>query len=363
MSEFWIGLFSDYGLFLLKVATIVIAFAIIIGLIAAAVASSKKRSKKGESNIKLSALHEEYQEQTKALKKELMDGVELKLLEKKEKEEKKAEKKAEKARLKQGQKAKEADEKEQPARVYVIDFDGDINASEAESLREQITALLSIATEKDEVVIRLESPGGVVHGYGLAASQLQRLRDQSIPLTVCVDKVAASGGYMMACIGNKIISAPFAIIGSIGVVAQLPNFNRLLKKNDIDYEQFTAGEFKRTVTILGENTDKAKEKFQEELEETHVLFKNFVAKHRPQLDVAKVATGEHWFGEQALALNLVDEIKTSDSYLLEKMADFEVYELIDEEQKSLPEKIGEMVSRMMVSIYDRLLSKNLESKF
>jgi serine protease SohB len=205
-------------------------------------------------------------------------------------------------------------------RIYVINFNGDMRASATENLRQEITAILSIADkDKDEVVVNLESPGGMVHGYGLAASQLARIRQHNLPLTICVDKVAASGGYMMACLANTIIAAPFAIIGSIGVVAQLPNFHRLLDKWDIDYEVLTAGEYKRTLTVFGENTDAGRQKFIADLEDTHTLFKEFVSDYRPSLDIEKVATGEHWYGKQALGLGLVDKLMTSDEYLLTRV--------------------------------------------
>ena len=200
--------------------------------------------------------------------------------------------------------------------MWVIDFKGSMDAHEVSSLREEITAVLTVATPQDQVVVRLESPGGVVHGYGLAASQLQRIRDKQIPLTVAVDKVAASGGYMMACVANKIVAAPFAILGSIGVVAQIPNLNRFLKNKDIDIELHTAGQYKRTLTLLGENTDEGRQKFREELNETHHLFKDFVKEMRPSLDIDQVATGEHWYGSQAQEKGLVDEVGTSDELLL-----------------------------------------------
>jgi len=199
---------------------------------------------------------------------------------------------------------------------------------------------LTLATPKDEVVLRLESGGGMVHSYGLASSQLARIRQAGIPLTICIDKVAASGGYMMACIGTRIISAPFAILGSIGVVAQLPNVNRLLKKHDIDFEVLTAGEYKRTLTVFGENTEKGREKFQEDLDITHELFKNFVASYRPQLQIDEVATGEIWLGIAAKDKQLVDELKTSDEYLSEKAKTAEVFHLHYAERKSLQQRVG-----------------------
>ncbi|MGM8871746.1 protease SohB [Psychrobacter sp. 2Y5] len=224
--------------------------------------------------------------------------------------------------------------------VFVLDFDGDIKASAVKHLREEISTLISTANEGDEVIIRLESGGGMVHSYGLAAAQLVRLKDAGLKLTVCVDKIAASGGYMMACVADKIIAAPFAVIGSIGVVSQLPNFHKLLKKNDVDFEMFTAGDYKRTVTVFGENDDEDRAKYQQELEQTHDLFKHFVNTYRSELDLNKVANGEHWYGEDALKLKLVDKLQTSDSYVLELMKTNEVYALHSRQKPTLAEKLG-----------------------
>ena len=224
--------------------------------------------------------------------------------------------------------------------VFVLDFDGDIKATAVKHLREEVSTLISTANKGDEVVIRLESGGGMVHSYGLAAAQLVRLKDAGLKLTVCVDKIAASGGYMMACVADTIIAAPFAVIGSIGVVSQLPNFHKLLKKNDVDYEMFTAGDYKRTVTVFGENDDEDRAKYQQELEQTHDLFKHFVNTYRSQLDLDKVANGEHWYGEDALKLQLVDTLQTSDSYILELMDNHEVYALHSRQKPTLAEKLG-----------------------
>ncbi|WP_265087889.1 protease SohB [Psychrobacter urativorans] len=235
---------------------------------------------------------------------------------------------------------KKAKGKHDSHQVFVLDFDGDIKATAVKHLREEISTLISTANEGDEVVVRLESGGGLVHGYGLAAAQLVRLKDAGLKLTVCVDKVAASGGYMMACVADNVIAAPFAIIGSIGVVSQLPNFHKWLKNHDVDYEQFTAGDYKRTVTIFGENDAEDRAKYQEELEQTHQLFKHFVNRYRAMLDLDKVATGEHWYGEDAVHLNLVDSLQTSDSYILELMDDNEVYVLHSRQKPTLAEKLG-----------------------
>ncbi|MGF0446187.1 protease SohB [Acinetobacter baumannii] len=243
-------------------------------------------------------------------------------------------------------------------KIFVLDFTGDIQASAVENLREEITLILATAKAgRDRVVVRLESPGGMVHGYGLAAAQLVRLRDAGFHLTICVDKVAASGGYMMACIANEIISAPFAVVGSIGVVAQVPNFNRLLKEHNVDFELYTAGQYKRTVTMFGENTPEGKAKFEEELQQTHVLFKHFVEKYRPQLNVDKVATGEHWYGQDALDLNLVDKLQTSDEYLLALLPQHDVYVINTRKKATLGEKLGLQAAQMADSLIPAVMNK------
>ena len=326
MSDF----FFDYGLFLSKTATIVVAIAAIIFFI---VAAASRKQADGKEALEVKKLNKKYQDMAMALNIAMLEKNDIKKLRKQEKE-----------KLKDGKKEK----RENPPgkRIYVLNFHGDIRASAVSSLREEITAVLTVATEQDEVFLRLESSGGVVHGYGLAASQLMRVRDRNIPLTVSVDKVAASGGYVMACVGNRILAAPFAIIGSIGVIAQLPNFNRVLKKYDIEYEQFTAGEFKRTVTMFGENTKEAKSKFREEIEDIHVLFKDFIVKHRPNIDIAKVSTGESWPGTRALDNHLVDELKTSDDYLLENSEQSDIYEVTYISKKPFLQKIGFQFQRM-----------------
>ncbi len=247
-------------------------------------------------------------------------------------------------------------------KIYVLDFKGDTAASAVEQLREEITLILATAKAgRDRVVVRLESPGGMVHGYGLAAAQLVRLRDAGFLLTICVDKVAASGGYMMACIGSEIVSAPFAILGSIGVVAQVPNFNRLLKEKNIDFEMYTAGQYKRTVTMFGENTEEGKAKFEEELQQTHVLFKHFVEKYRPQLNVEKVATGEHWYGQDALDLNLVDKLQTSDEYLLSLLPQHDIYVIQTRKKPTLGEKLGLQAAQMADSLIPAVMNKLVDS--
>ncbi|MCT9846416.1 protease SohB [Enterobacter sp. FS01] len=299
-------LLSEYGLFLAKIATVVIAIAVVAVLI---VNLTQRKRQRGE--LRITRLSEQYTEMKEEMSVALLDPHQQKLWHKAQKKKLKLDAKAAKQKAKQEHRA----EVSKP-RVYVLDFKGSMDAHEVSSLREEITAVLAVARAEDQVVLRLESPGGVVHGYGLASSQLQRLRDRQIPLTVAVDKVAASGGYMMACVADKIVAAPFSIIGSIGVVAQIPNFNRFLKNKDIDVELHTAGQYKRTLTLLGENTEEGRQKFREDLNDTHLLFKSFVKQMRPTLDIEQVATGEHWYGTQALEKGLVDQVGTSDDLLL-----------------------------------------------
>lgn len=351
----WKEILLNYGIFLLELLTVFGVVAVVVMLII----ESRKQTENGA--ISITNLTEKYQEQIKSLQSVFLSEAELKQQEKAEKKAEKEKAKAEKKRLKAGE---EKPEEEQKSRLFVLDFHGDVEAHGVEGLRKEIDAVLALADPKqDEVLLKLESPGGVVHGYGLAASQLQRLKNHQIPLTVAVDKVAASGGYMMACVANKIVSAPFAVIGSIGVVAQVPNIHRLLKRFDVDVDVMTAGEYKRTVTLVGENTEKGKQKFQQELEETHVLFKQFVSEHRPQLDMDKIATGEHWFGKQALDLQLVDQIATSDDLVLDAVKEKEVIEVKYRQKKSLTQRFGRQLEHSLENVIYKLLNKSRSAKF
>lgn len=343
---------ADFGLFLLKSITVVAAILIVIGGIVNSSQRNKSNKSKSQNQgeIELTNLSERYRDMVQDMQQALLSRFEAKELSKVEKKAEKQKTKDDKNRAKALKKtnpdhskdAEQLAEKAEDAhkRLFVVDFDGDIKASAVNSLREEISAIISVAGKQDEVLLRLESPGGMVHSYGLAASQLKRLKDKDIKLTIAVDKVAASGGYMMACVANKIVAAPFAVIGSIGVIAQIPNFNKLMRKMDIDYEQHTAGEYKRTLTVFGENTDQDREKFKEELEDTHQLFKDFITDNRPELDITSVATGEHWYGIRAVEKGLIDEISTSDDIILKAVKDREVFEVSYEVPKSFGEKIG-----------------------
>jgi len=341
----------DYLAFLAKAVTLVVAIIAVVSVIAHSVQHAKELAT--QEHIEVKKLNTRFEAMQQAFENQLLNPEQQKLQQKAEKKKQKAEAKAQKAAAKQATDTTSSEPADSKKRIFVLDFDGDIRANAVDNLREEISAVLTVAKPSDEVFLRLESPGGVVHGYGLAASQIQRIKDANIPLVASVDKVAASGGYMMACVADKIVAAPFSIIGSIGVVAQLPNFHRLLKKHDIDFEQHTVGDYKRTVTMFGENTESDRAKFKQELEETHGLFKNFVAEHRPALDIDKVATGEHWHGTQALELGLVDELRTSDDYLLAAHREHELYQVKFVAKKSLGQKFGIAAQ----STLDRLLAK------
>jgi serine protease SohB len=313
----------EYLFFFAKAITIVIAVLVVLLGIVAIIGKGKLRPKEF---LQVKNLNKEYEKLQHTLREEILEKSAFKELTKKEAKQKKAA-------------AKAAEQGEQKQRIFVVNFHGDIRASAVTKLREEITAILTVAKETDEVVVRLESAGGMVHAYGLAASQLQRLRRHNIPLTAIIDKVAASGGYMMAAVANKIFAAPFAVVGSIGVIAQIPNFHRLLKKNDIEFEQVMAGQYKRTLTLFGENTEQGREKFQEEINEAHELFKSFLLENR-NLNIEKVATGEHWYGSRALQLQLIDGIHTSDDYLLQASKEKDVYEVTYQTKKTFVEKLS-----------------------
>ncbi len=346
---------AEYGLFFAKIATFVIAIIVIIGAVVSA-----GHHEESEGRLEIKKLNRQLTQMEDALKEAVLDEFALKQHEKNEKQSAKKKTKEAKKKAKNSKNdAESSGDNQNKGNVYVLDFDGDMKASEVESFRREITAVLTLATANDEVIVRLESPGGLVHAYGLAASQLARIKTAKIPLTICVDKVAASGGYMMACIADKILAAPFAVIGSIGVVASLPNFNKVLKKYDVEYELLTAGEYKRTLTMLGENTEAGRNKFIQDLEETHDLFKEFVSEYRPELDIVAVATGETWYGQRALAKTLIDGISTSDEYIIERAKDASVYEVAFVKKKQWQEKLGLAAEAAVANSVDKLLSKAL----
>ncbi len=316
---------SDYGLFLAKTVTVVLVpmLAMFWGL---ALVVKLKPSR--EEHIEVKHLNQKFETMSLSLQAAMLPKKAFKQVLKQIKTD---HKKEEKRALQ--------DSPPRKKNVFVLSFKGDVQASAVSSLREEITAILMVAGPGDEVILRLESMGGVVHGYGLAASQLKRIRDGGIPLTVAIDHIAASGGYMMACVADRIIAAPFAVNGSIGVVGQLPNFNRMLKNYDIDFELHTAGEYKRTLTLFGENTEKNREKFRADLEEIHALFKHFVQQNRPQVEITQVATGEYWYGTRALELKLVDELRTSDDYVRKASEGADVFEVTYKRKKTAMERL------------------------
>src|SRR3990167_2846482 len=310
---------TAYGLFLVKLASVIIAILVILMVCMLLVAKTKNKLKGALTVQKLNDKYEEYQDTLCHAVKNKHDLKTLSKLKKKTNKHK---------------------DKEKKRNVFVLNFHGDIKASAVAELREEITAILTTADEHDEVLVRLESAGGLVNAYGLAASQLQRIKDAKIKLTVAVDKIAASGGYMMACVADHIIAAPFAIIGSIGVLAQLPNFHRYLQQKLIDFEQLSAGEYKRTLSLFGENTDKGRHKMQQEIEDTHALFKAFISQHRKQVDINQVATGEYWLGTHALDLKLIDALQTSDDYLLSTSKTLNLFEIVYKTKKPFSKRLA-----------------------
>ena len=333
-------IFLEYGLFLLKVITVLISVIVLISFVAA---SKKSTAAEG---LEIENLNDKYKGLSDSLNKAVM-----------EKDEWKKKQKAEKAIAKKNKK-----KKTKKPKVYILDFIGDIKASAVPSLREEVTAILDIAKRNDQIVLRLDNHGGVVHEHGLAASQLARIRQKKIHLTVVVDKVAASGGYLMASVANKIYAAPFAILGSIGVIAQLPNFNRLLDNYGVDFEQITAGQYKRNVTMFGKNTDEDREKLKDQLEEIHELFKSSVNEYRPQLDLERVATGEHWYGSKALELGLIDEIKTSDELLIEMAKKYEIFSVKLKVKKPLKKRLLSNIDSLLEKVDDIRWKKRFETK-
>ena len=331
----------EYGLFLAQAVTIVIAF----GAIAVIVMVAARKGHSTDDTIEVTRLNDRFDELSLPLKMAALPGKAFKAAMKADKKERKAaDKKA----------AKQPDDAARP-RIYVLDFKGDMRASGASGLREEISAILGFASAGEQVLLRLENSGGTVHDHGLAASQLARLKNHGLKLTIAVDKVAASGGYMMACIADHILAAPFAVLGSIGVLAQVPNVNRLLEEHGVDVEMFKGGEFKRTVTMLGKNTDADRKKFQAEIDEIHHLFKQFVTEHRPGLDLDRVATGEHWFGRDAMALKLCDAIGTSDDWLMSERKDADLLHVHYRRHESLSKRIGHAVSDAPARALERML--------
>jgi serine protease SohB len=311
---------SAYGLFLAEVLTLAALVVAVVLLIAA-----NRRGGHG-SGLHVEHLNRRFEDAADAVKR-AMAG--------------KRGKKEAKARSKE-RKREERERAKQDAprpRLFVLDFKGDVRASAAASLREEVTAVLAVANDQDQVLLRLENAGGTVHEHGFAASQLMRIKQRKLKLLIAVDKIAASGGYLMACVADHVLAAPFAIIGSVGVVAQLPNFHRLLEEHGVDFEQLTAGRYKRTLSLFGKNTDEGREKLREELEEVHELFKAQIREHRPQVDVEQIATGEHWYGVRALDLKLVDELRTSDDLLVEAAKERDLYAVSFKRKRPLPERI------------------------
>ncbi len=344
----------DYLVFLAQAATVVVAVLLVVSAIASA---SMRFQHRDHGHLEITKLNDRLNALKHTIQEALLDTASFK---KERKQEAKAEKRAAKAakrKLAKGEAENvEGDDGADKRRVFVLDFHGDLQASGVKELSTEITAILTLARANDEVVVRVESPGGLIHSYGLAASQLDRIKKHGVPLVVVVDKVAASGGYLMAAVADKVIAAPFAVMGSIGVVAQIPNVHRLLKKHEVDVEVLTAGKYKRTLTVLGENTEEGRQKFMEELEDVHALFQEFVSNHRPQVDIETVATGETWYGQRAIEVKLIDEIGTSDEYLTNACETADVYAVRWVEQKKPLDRLIARVETAMQGLFQRVLN-------
>ncbi len=336
----------EYLIFLAQAVTVVAALLIVLSAVAS---MAEKRRSMAMGHLEVVRLNEYLDNLGQTIEQALLPPAEYR------KVAKAAAKRKKQDRKQAGRKESESDKPR--GRVFVITFKGDLQASRVTQLRHEINAILSEAREGDEVVARVESPGGLVHGYGLAASQLLRIRDRNLNLVVAVDKVAASGGYLMAAVANRVIAAPFAVVGSIGVVAQVPNIHRLLKKKDVDVEVLTAGKYKRTLTVFGENTEEGRQKFIDDMEDLHALFQEFLADKRPALDLERVATGEAWYGQRALDLNLVDKIQTSDEYLLNRCAETDVFEIRWVEPRKPLEKMLAQVENSADRLLGRLFQR------
>jgi serine protease SohB len=333
-------LFVEYGLFLLKTVTVVLAIVVVIAVAAAA------GRRATQDNLEVENLNRRYRSLGRVLRKAVLGKSE---------------------RRKEGRAARKRDRAEDKSsstrpRSFVLDFKGDLRARAVASLREEISAVLDVARDGDEVILRLENQGGLVHEHGLAASQLARIRDRDLPLIVCVDKVAASGGYLMACVATKIHAAPFAILGSIGVLAQIPNFNRLLDSHGVEVEQVMAGRYKRTVTMFGENTDEDREKLKSELEDVHRLFKAAVAAYRPGLDLEKLATGEHWYGTRALELGLADALATSDEILSERAGTRDLFRVSYKIRQRLQQRLMASADGVLQRLESAAFASRFESR-
>jgi serine protease SohB len=341
----------EYLIFLAEVVTIVVAILAVLSVITA---MGARRAQGSGGHLEVHKLNDSLDALKDSVRQVLLDPAVLKKQLKGEARSAKQERKADKKSAPKQTASDTEDPQPSSRRLFVVDFKGDIQANAVKHLRTEITAILTMATQTDEVLIRLESPGGSVHGYGLAASQLDRVHQHGVKLVAAVDKVAASGGYMMAVVADRILAAPFALIGSIGVVAQVPNVHRLLKKYDVDVEVLTAGKYKRTLTVLGENTEEGRQKFIEELEDVHALFQDHVSTRRPELDLEEVATGEAWYGNRALDKKLVDEISTSDEYLTRACSEGEVFHVRWVEHKKPIERLIGQVEGSLGRVVERI---------
>ena len=164
---------------------------------------------------------------------------------------------------------------------------------------------------------------------------------------------------MMAVVADRIVASRLAVIGSIGVVGQVPNVHRLLKRFDIDVLEMTAGTNKRPVSLIGPLTDQGIETFKKQLSDTHRLFRDHVHRFRPQLDIEAVSNGDIWHGVDALTHGLIDEIATSDEMIdrARHEGDLDVFSIRWRQAKNLRERLEESVSLITEKALMRALQR------
>lgn len=159
------------------------------------------------------------------------------------------------------------------------------------------------------VVLRINSPGGLIAPAQEVYQAIERL-GQKKPVVASMSTIAASGGYYVACAAESIIANPGSLTGSIGVKAQVPNFQELMRKLGVEQETIVSGDLKDAGSPTKEMTPKEREYFQEIVDELSGQFIQVVAQSRDLelQEVQELADGRAFTGTQALDEGLVDEL-------------------------------------------------------
>ncbi len=160
------------------------------------------------------------------------------------------------------------------------------------------------------VVMRINSPGGVVAPTQELHDAVLRLRQAGKPVVASLGAVAASGGYYVAVACDQIYANPGTLTGSIGVIMQLANLEQLLKKVGVDYVVVKAGQFKDIGNVARAMTLDERRVMQALLDDVHGQFIGAVATGRklPREDVVRLADGRVFSGTQAKELRMVDAL-------------------------------------------------------